>query len=214
MSVHLLLNENSITVTDMTHPICRIDELDFYPGAKLLIMLDRLPWDLPDSRGLFLDRLTKLKTAPVLKVLIEVMSIFSGPLLITSYMRGTGTHTGAALDFKPVLSLDAHKMGLSPMYNSRSDLIKSLMAYNDFIVLKNVVLLVEENHIHIHVVTKNLESLLAPGIYVKPVYSKRYNNDDVTDDMISMIEGRTGGKIISGSEFIKLFGSVPFLHRF
>lgn len=214
MSMHIRLSDNSVTVTDRDCPLIQHSGVELLPGADVLLMIDKLPWDVANSKEMLIHKLINLPNDGVMKSLLETLSLFKGPLLITSYMRGTGTHVGYALDFKPILSKDAHQMGLSPMYNARLNLIEGLLEYLNFIVLRNVVILVEENHIHIHAITPEFINLLPPGVYVKPVYSKKYSNDGYTEDLIKLIEGRAGNRIMSGEDFVNNFQDVKFVRRF
>lgn len=161
----------------------------------LVIMISNLTSDLPESLSTLVSEVLTFN-APILKddgllnVFISMM-IFSGPLIVTSYLRGTGTHIGNAIDVKPLIAKDAHNVNLSPLYNARIDFLNTLAQWLSFIQALNVVVLVEENHIHIHKVSQNCQ-ILPPGIYCKIMFNSKYTNDLNTSNLIQEIEGIKG----------------------
>lgn len=180
--------------------------------SPVKVDFSRLQYDTPSSLRSFFERMRQRDLA--VTCMLSFLTIFSGPLLITSFIRGTGTHTGEALDFKPVLSQDAHEMKLSPIYNTRPDLIRMLTTHDDYIKSLNLVLLIEENHVHIHYVSPRLASILAPGVYVKPIYSRAYQNDPYTQSLIQLVEGHEGGQIITAQRWLELNPDIKFQKRF
>lgn len=151
-------------------------------------------YDLPESRDALIASALKDANAYPLDNAFLGLIPFNGPLLITSYLRGTGTHKGEAIDFKPMLSKaeDAHHFNLSPLYNARIIFLSSLLDLIPFYKQLGLVLLIEENHIHLHSVNHNNASIVGPGIYVKLLFNNNYSNDHESSKLIEKLEGIKG----------------------
>lgn len=193
------------------------------PPDPLIIMISDLTSDLPESLSTLIAEIMNFKgnlirEDSLLNVFISAL-VFSGPLILTSFLRGTGTHVGYAIDVKPLLQKDAHHANLSPLYNARIEFLKTLQQWQTFIEALNVVMLVEENHIHIHKASTYC-TVLPPGIYCKMMFNSKYNNDPLTVNLIHQIEGIKGKfnqTVLPIAEYIDNFqksGLVSMSHIF
>lgn len=208
----IVLNKNTIFVNSSL-----LVDVPGFNFSKQVISIGSLPYDkappgFDSSESALLSRI--IEKDPSILMMLNFMNKFQPDILITSFFRGTGTHVGYAIDFKPSLPVDAHDMGISPMWNCRPDLADVIDKIHKGSAFRDLLVLIEENHIHLNAVSKSPNLGLTAGVFVKlvmsPRYRKMYGNNET---ILHKIEGHTAGSIIPVSEFRKLLSSCRFKQR-